>query len=231
MRLHSRALVPVLVVAIGLLACSDGPTSSETGVSDPQFGRGGGKKPGLPEDRPITVTFHDRLGDNIASDGRGTYETGCNVSARFNINDAILNLKNRIKKQEQEACGYPRYMSVAYVDRVGGSPPGPQDGQTVEGKFMNVDHVETVELSDGTVQKEAHFQMPGCGLGLKFAASFSEEGGIQVSDLDVTKISDDTWTIATRAFPDNIAVCVPSTKGVERSYYHMPVALTVKLQP
>jgi hypothetical protein len=95
---------------------------------------------------------------------------------------------------------------------------------------MNVDHVETVLQEHGTVPRKAHFQMPGCGLGLKFDPSYSEDGGIQISDLDVTKNPDDTWTIATRGSSDDIAVCVPSTQGVERSYYHMPVAITVRLQ-
>ncbi len=92
---------------------------------------------------------------------------------------------------------------------------------------MNVDHVEMVTVDSLTVRRTARFQMPGCGMGLRFNSAESA-GGFQVNDVEVTRTSGDTWTVRTQPFPDDVAVCVGV--GGERRYYHMPFSLTVQLR-
>jgi hypothetical protein len=222
--------MPVLIAAMGIaLACSDEPTDSPAELTGPQLAKGGKKGPPPSGDKPITVAYGDNTGDNIRSDGRGTYEDGCNVSARFNLNDAILNLKGKIKRKDQEACGDPRFISVAFTNSVQGSPAGNQDGNTVQGSFMNVDSVETVTEADGTVDRSAIFHLPGCALGLKFSPGEAEQP-FYANHVQVTKNPDGTWTVATKPDPNDVAVCVPSTPGRVKSYYHMPFRITVELK-
>ncbi len=236
MRLRTTSHIPVLIAVTAFLAaaCTDGPPTSVTDASAPNFshkpghnpGGGGGGKPGS-GDPPITVTFSDNETDNISSDGRGTYADGCNVSAKFNLEDAILNLKGRIKKQDQASCGDPRRILVDFTDRVSGSPPSPQDGTDgMEGTFMNVDHVEMVT---GTESSTATFHVPGCGMGLRFNSTEQVSEEFPVNDVEVTQNSDGTWTVKTLPGED-VAVCVPSVQGEERRYYHMPFSLTVALE-
>ena len=175
-------------------------------------------------DKPFYAQVQLHVRGNIRSDGGETYQTECNVNARFNLNDARLSLKEKIKRSDR-GCD-ERFIAVAFVDRVEGSPAGAQDDKFVQGIFMNVDHVETVLEQDETVMKKATFQQPGCGMGLRFDATESMDG-YTVNSVEVTRIDDVTWTVNSKA--PHVAVCVPSIKGRERSYYYMPFALTVTL--
>ncbi len=232
---HSQMALLTAICMLGI-ACTEGPTDSAAELTGPQLAKGGNKGPPA-GDPSITVTFADGAGDNIRSDKHATfrnvYEDGvCNVDATFNLEDARLNLKGRIKKKDEAICGDQRFISVAFTDLVVGSPAGSQDGNTVQGSFMNIDHVETVTEMDETVKRTATFHMPGCAHGLRFDPSESEADGIQVSDLDVTKNPNGTWTVATRPSPNNVAVCIPEEEKAQagpRSYYHMPFKITVTL--
>lgn len=191
MKHHSHSSM-ALVTAICFLgiACAEAPTGGTPEDLTPQF-------KGKPQpDPPINVTFHDRDGDNIRSDGHlifgSFYEDGvCNVDATFNLNYSRLYLKGRIKNKDEAACGDARFIEIACTDRVDGSPPGGQDGNVVEGRFMNVDGVETVE--SGTVPRFAIFHMPGCAQGL----NFNPDRDANSNWVNVTKNDDGTWTIAT----------------------------------
>jgi hypothetical protein len=206
------------------IACTEAPMDPGE-LAGPEFAKGGKGKP--TGDPPINVTFQDSDGDNIRSDGLGIYEDGvCNVDATFNLNDARLNLKGRIKKKDQATCGGPRFIEIAFTDRVVGSPPGGQDGNVVQGRFMNVDGVENV--TGGPVQKHAIFHMPGCALGLNFNPDRDPDS----NKVNVTKNPDGTWTVATQPSPNDVAVCIPEEQNPDRqrSYYHMPFSITVTLK-
>jgi hypothetical protein len=221
-----------LLTAICVLgiACSDAPTDSLAELTGPQLAKGGNKGPPA-GDPSITATFADGEGDNITSDGRGSYVDGvCNVGATFNLEDARLYLKGGVKRKDQATCGDPRRFLVDFTDRVPGSPLSPQDGNVgVEGSFMNVDHVEMVTEADGLVSRTATFHTPGCGLGLKFNSTQSTTD-FPVNDVGVKQNPDGTWTVKTQPFPNDVAVCIPSEQGEERRYYHMPFSLTISLK-
>jgi hypothetical protein len=89
------------------------------------------------------------VGGNIRSDGRGIYEDGCNVRAMFNIEDAILNLLQRIKKRDEAACGDRRYIDVQFPHQAAEGSPDTKAGWKRQMYFMNVDHVENVTKTDG----------------------------------------------------------------------------------
>ena len=217
-----------LLTAICMLgiACTEGPTDSAAELTGPQLARGGNKGPPPSGDKPITVTYDNRAGDNIRSDGGGTYEDGCNVSAKFNLNDAILNLKGRIKKKDEATCGHPRFIAVSFTQLVTNSPPGSQNGNTVQGRFMNIDHVETVT---GTNEVRAGgFQMPGCAHGVRFNTAVHSTAEFTVNNVLVTQVAENEWRVESEA--PHVAVCIPDEDKPQagpRSYYHLPFSFTV----
>ena len=186
----------------------------------------GGKPAGDP---PIAVLFTEAEEHNIRGDGRGTYENGCNVSAKFNLEDAILNLLGGIKKKDQAACGDPRSIHVQFPDVAVEDSPDSKKGWFREMFFMNVDHVENVTQAEGTVLRKATFGYMGCALGLKFDPAQST-ADFTVNDVEVTWVGDNRWTVRTQAFPNNVAVCIPSGGDVEREYYRMAFEITVGLR-
>ncbi len=186
-----------------------------------------------PENRPITLTFEDRTGDNVGSDGRGIYDDrACGVSALFNVYDArLVPDKSKIKPNDAENCGGrdPRNVMVAFTAPVGGSQPGGRDGSTVGANFFKVDEVEQVTVADGTVLQTAVIHGAGCAHGLQFNPNLDPLS----SSVEVTMTGNGTWTVATQAFPDNVAVCIPNEDKANpppRSYYHMPFSITVTLK-
>ena len=185
-------------------------------------------------DPPITITYDDAASLEITSDGRGTYEHGvCGVSATFNLGDARLFLASKLSGKQKQTCTDgstdPRRVMVAFTDPVGGSQPGGRDGSTVGANFFKVNEVQLLTEAEGTVPRTVVIGGAGCAHQLLFNPNESVEGGVQVSDVDVTKNPNGTWTVATRPFPDNVAVCVPDEhkSGKEWSYYHIDFSITV----
>ncbi|MBI4503666.1 MAG: hypothetical protein HY700_21200 [Gemmatimonadetes bacterium] len=230
--MHACQLFPVagaLMVATALLAaCGDTTPTSTSSVVAPELAQG--KPPGDP---PIVLTFRDHATDNITSDGRGSYEHGaCGVMATFNLTDARLDPDaNKIRPQDVTACGgrTPRKVMVAFTQRVEGSPPGGQDGNTVGANFFKVNEVELVTEGNGTVLRSAVAHGAGCAHGLQFNPNQDPQSNY----VEVTKNADGTWTVATQAHPNDVAVCIPDedqTNPPPRSYYHMPFQATVRLK-
>ncbi len=232
---YSRSQMALLTAICMLgIACTEGPTGSAAGLTGPEFAKGGkGGKGGKGKpagDPPIIVTFADRAGDKVTSDVGGSYVDGeCNVDATFNIDDARLFLGGRIKKKEQETCGDPRRVMVAFTDPVGGSQPGGRDFTTVGATFFKVNEVEQVTVALETVGRTAVIGGAGCAHQLKFNPNQDSKS----NDVEVTKHANGTWTVATRPYPNNVAVCIPDEDRANpplRSYYHMKFSLTVVLK-
>ena len=220
-------------VVLMVSACADAPTTPDLEVPGPLFakpgGKGGGNKNAPP---PITVTFLDRLGDNIRSDGRGSYVDGaCGVTAFFSLEDARLTTGGNIRRKDATACGgtEPRAVMVSFTQRVLGSPPGPQNGNTVAANFFKVNEVELVTEGNGTVLRSAVVHGAGCAFGLRFNPNLDPNSDL----VTVTKIADGTWTVATQDYPDNVAACLPdedSPNPAPPSYYHLSFSITVVLK-
>ncbi len=236
---HRLDLPATLLAGILTAACGEMPTSG-LDAAPPAFGTDSRPNYGP----PIVVTFRDDLGDNIRSDGRGSYaDRECGVSATFNLTDARLDPDaSKIRPSDATACGRrdARKIMVSFTDRVEGSPPHPTglDGQTVGGNFMLVGEVETVTEADGTVLRGAVIHGVGCALGLRFSA-----GDLNSDPLAVTKNADGTWTVRTQAPTldadgnvverNDVAGCISDEEGpnaAPRSYYHMPFQMTIRLK-
>ena len=226
---HSKVALLTMICFLGI-ACNEAPTDPTAELVAPQFAKGGKVKP--TGDSPITVLFTELDSENnIRSDGRGIYEDGCNVSAKFNLEDAILNLGGNIKKKDQAACGDPRFIRVQFPAEAVEGSPDTKAGWIREMFFMNVDHVENVTQAEGIVRRKATFGYLGCAQGLKFDPAQSTTD-FQVNDVEVLQAGDNTWTVRTQSSPNNVAVCIPdgTNPDVEREYYRMTFELTVALQ-
>ncbi len=191
----------------------------------------------------ISIAFHDEQGDNVRSDGRGTYDDGaCGVSAIFDLGDARLETDlHKIHPLEAAACGGrdPRTIMVSFTDRVEGSAPGPRDGETVGADWFKVNNVELVTEADGTVLRTARIIRTGC----EFALAFSPGLDPQSDFVAVTKNADGTWTVETLpptldasgnvVERHDVAACImdeDQPNPPPRSYYHVPFRITVRLK-
>ncbi len=228
---YSRSQMALLTAICTLgIACTEAPTDSAAELTGPEFAK---REKGKPAgDPPITVTFTNSTGDNITSDGGGSYVDGeCGVKATFNINDARLDPDaKKINPKNQRSCGGrdPRKVMVAFTGPVGGSQPGGRDDNTVGATFFKVNEMEQVTVADGTVERTAVIHGAGCAHGLRFNLNQDSNS----DEVEVTKNDDGTWTVATQPSPNDVAVCIPDEdKNPDelRSYYHMSFEITVTL--
>lgn len=238
LKVPTIALAAVTVLFIGC----DGETSVPTGLEGGPIAGAKGGTPGPPgggggddggggstEDPSLAFTFSDRVGDEITSDGRGAYVDGeCNVGASLNLGDAILNLKGRVDRKN---CDDPKNERVV---RLSGFPESSPGGSEREGRFLNVDGqpigTEIQDLRDmplGTVMEtQATFGAEGCALQLKFAEDL---GGDWV---EIIRDTQTTWTVRSKASPDNRAVCLDSDGNVKfGGPLHLDFQVTIEQLP
>ena len=203
---------------------------------------------GPAQDPPITVTFEDRAGDNIRSDGRVIGDDGrviyvheeCGVFATLNIRDARMVTDNqKIRPKDATVCGGrdPRLVEVEFSsdDLVAGSPRRVElEGTVWEGHFFKVNEIELmITGTDELVSAVVH--LPACGHGLRFSSNRTDQDGlgIAVNDVLVTRNTDGTWTARAEP-PNDVAVCIPDEHDKDpppRTYWHMPFQVTVALKP
>jgi len=222
MRGYTLPAVVMLAATTLAFGCGDLPPASAPDGAGPSLATG--KPPGDP---PLVITFRGDLSDRITSDGHGSYEDGtCGVKATFNLTDARLDPDaSTIRPQDATTCGgrQPRKVMASFTQRVDGSPLASQDGNTVGAHFFKVNEVELVTAADGTVLRVAIATPEGvCAQGLRFNPNLDPLS----NSVAVTKNADGTWTVATQTFPNDVAVCLDS----QRSYYHMPFQVTVRLK-
>lgn len=206
----------VMALSFLMHACaSDLPTdpATEEGLR-PQLAKGGkpGVTPGPVEETPLSITFADRPGDAIRSDGLfgGTYEDGvCGVDAHFNStsDDAILDPDaSKIRPKDEAACGTSgRSMSFDL------------GFATIEGGFMNIDKVRTVETAD---VRRVGFNIDGCS---KLVFDPTEYPGTNY--VEVERVDESTWSVHAEE-GSAVGHCVDLETDVE-----LPFAVTIRLLP
>jgi hypothetical protein len=170
----------------------------------------------LPPGPSLDVAFADQTADNVRSDGRGNYRDGlCGVTARLNLDDAILNPSARvISGQQKRQCGTnaPRYVALEFDDPLDGvTSDFPLTGQS---NHLSVDDIGTVTIDAGTVERQA--QLNGTCNRLVFNPN--EFPG--TSRVLVTRTGPSTWSAV--APTGAVAWCVGRGKA-----YRMPFAVTV----
>lgn len=203
----------LFALSVFLGACAaDLPTGPSGLDAGPRLAKGGkpGVQPGPVEQTPLAVTFADGTDDAIRSDGLhgGAYEDGsCGVEAHFNStsDDAILRPHaSRIRRRDEAACGTSE--RVIQLDL----------GFTqVEGGFMNIDKVRTVETSQA---RRAQFNVEGCNRLVFDPTEFDSTDYVVVERID-----DSTWS-ARADVGFATAHCVDLGVDVE-----MPFAVVIRL--
>lgn len=150
------------------------------------------------EDVPIEVTLRDAAGDEIVSDGGGTYGTNECGDARFNLDDAIVRTQILSAGRARKAtCDADRSFVVS------GFPASSPGGAVRPARFMSIEDIQSLPIGQPTMTTGG-FQVEGCALNLHFDPRL---GG---SALLVTRLGPDMWTVTTRPAPDNAAVCLDS---------------------
>jgi hypothetical protein len=174
----------------------------------------------LPPGPSLDFAFSDQVGDNVRSDGRGSYLDGlCGVTARLNLDDAILNPSARpISGSQRRQCGTttPRFVALEFDDPVDGvTSDFPLTGQS---HHLSVDKIGTVTTESGTVERKAQLN------GTCNRLVFNPEEFPGTSRLLVTRTGGNTWSVL--APVGAVAWCVGRNKA-----YRMPFAVTVTQLP
>lgn len=184
--IHRFRLLPVVSTAVAFLvvsACAAELPTEPVEALTVQMAKGGKPdKTGPVQETPLAVTFEDRTGDGITSDGlfAGRYEDGhCGVAAHFNStsDDALLDPDaSKIRRKDQAACGTDaRHLTFDL------------GFTTAEGGFMNVDQVRTVATSK---VRRAQFNIGPCNRLVFDPTEFSGTNYVEVERID-----DSTWHV------------------------------------
>jgi hypothetical protein len=216
---NSRKLVANITIAI----------DADPGLYDVLVTTAGGKKgigteifsiqlklTPLPPGPSLDVGFADQTADNVRSDGRGNYRDGlCGVTARLNLDDAILNPSARpISGQQKRQCGTtaPRYVALEFDDPLDGvATDFPITGQS---NHLSVDKIGTVTADAGTLERRAQLN------GTCNRLVFNPDEFPGTSRVLVTRTGPNTWAVV--APTGAVAWCVGRGKA-----YRMPFAITV----
>ena len=174
----------------------------------------------LPPGPSLDFVFTDQASDNVRSDGRGNYRDGlCGVTARLNLDDAILNPSARpISGSQRRQCGSTasRFIALEFDDPVDGvTSDFPLTGQS---HYLSVDKIGTVTVGAGTVERKAQLN------GTCNRLVFNPDEFPGTSRLLVTRTSANTWSVSAPA--GAVAWCVGRNKA-----YRMPFAVTVTQLP
>lgn len=219
----------ILAMTLLMWACAaELPSEPESTVGNvPQLAKGKGGKPGVTpgpvELTPLSITFADREGDRIRSDGLldKTYSDGvCGVAAHFNStsDDAILDPDDsRVKRSERAVCGSePRAIHFNF-----GLDLGP-DLVTSTGGFMNIDSVrvvEAVEAGMDPVLRRTQFNIQPCN-----RLVFDPDEFDGTNHVEVKRVDDSTWLVT--AEPDfAVGYCVDLDVFID-----MPFQVTITLR-
>lgn len=170
----------------------------------------------LPSGPSLDFAFSDGTSHNVRSDARGNYRDGlCGVTARLNLDDAILNPSARpISGAQRRQCGstVARYVVLEFDDPLDGvTSDFPVTGQS---HYLSVDKIGTVTAETGTVERKAQLN------GTCNRLVFNPDEFPGTSRLLVTRTGSATWSVEAPA--GAVAWCVGRNKA-----YRMPFAMTV----
>ncbi len=226
--MKSTGALLVGLMLVGLAGCSDSIVGTDEDLASAAFKKGGGKGPPGgrdPGEWPMTVTFADRAGDQIRSEGELrpdltdlSYSDGeCGVMAKIgNLDDALFDPDWSYKKRDARNCGAARVQVFEFDDR---------PARTDLGAFMNIDGLCSMAVAEVRTDTRAQFNV--CGT-LVYADTTiaAEDGPRQLAGVRAERTGQTTWKV-TADGPAAEAYCT----GGEGAFQSMPFQLTITAQP
>jgi hypothetical protein len=170
-----------------------------------------GGKPGGDQLYPADITFADRAGDAIVSDGLGPYTNGDGFDAGFYSasNDLVL----RGGRQ-------PRYLQFDYSNQISGSGP---TGTCQEGSFMFMNIHNILGMSPGDTKQGTATFGPCIVSG---TLQFNQTTYTGTDNVEVVRNMDGSWTVTSTG---NSAAALFERKGnrnILLGLYSMPFQIT-----
>ena len=138
MKTLKHALLPLCLTVLAT-ACADSSTNPASPVGSLSAEGSAAKPPGSNTPFPGSVTFSDRSGDAITSDGGGTYVNGGRLEVSFYPASLDLVMKG--------GGGGSRTLSLDYTNRISGTGPV----GTTQSDFMNIHHI--LDMARGTTRQ------------------------------------------------------------------------------
>jgi hypothetical protein len=212
-----RNILTGVVIAATLLKVGVGtPTAAQKNKTPPNPG--------------VTVTFGDRPGDKIVSDGHGPYVNGVGgVEGQLWVDgtgDMTLNLKGTRPNRAFDGS-YSPATDVA-------QPTGAPSGTFSDGWFINVGQIWKIPVGTTVSTRGGSF---ATGVGdFRWCSDGSFCAGFATTELlTVTRISTDKWTASadapsSSALGSDLNVLVKLPRGQAIGYYRMPFQMTIQCQ-
>jgi hypothetical protein len=177
----------------------------------------------------VTVTFGDRLGDAIFSDGHGQYVNGVGgVVGQIFVSgsgDMTLNLS----KTRPNRVFNGVYTPATDVSQPTANPPS---GTFSDGSFLSIWKIWQIPVGT-TVSTGAGFSTRMGGGSFRWCVN-SGPGCYAVTDVvTVTRTAFDTWTVSADAATSetlgtDLDALIEDVHWQALGYYHMPFSLTIK---
>ncbi len=180
-----------------------------------------------PSNPGVTVTFADRAGDKIKSDGHGSYVNGVGgVVGQIFVSgsgDMTLNLKNTRPNRVFNGD----YTPATDADPISDNPPS---GTFTNGSFINIPRIWQMTVGETSTRGAAFNAAVGS---FRWCLDPAKCGGAATDVITVTRTAFDKWTAtadpasATTIRSDlSVLLKMPSVTAV--AFYHMPFQLTIQ---
>ena len=155
---------------------------------------------------PAEVTFADRAGDAITSDGGGAYVTAQLFT--LSTQDLSLNLS-----------GEPRSINFDLNGLISGT--GAPTGTLADQAKMNIVNIGSMGLGATKITRAIFNTVTG-------QFNFDQAADAQTFSVSVTRVDQQSWTVSTDGGDAAVLVRAgKANKTIKVGYYHLPFQLTV----
>jgi hypothetical protein len=182
-------------------------------------------------DPGVIVTFADRVGDAIFSDGHGPYVNGVGGVVAQILASGSGDMTLNLSKTRPNRVFNGVYTPATDISQPTANPPS---GTFSDGWFLNIGKVWQIPVGSTTMSTGASFNTPMSGGSFRWCANPGPFCDGPPAFVTVTRTARDTWTVsadpATSTMPgtDLDVLIGPGPKWEPIGYYHMPFSLTIR---
>lgn len=177
----------------------------------------------------VTVTFGDRVGDAIFSDGHGPYVNGVGGVVGQILASGSGDMTLNLSKTRPNRVFNGVYTPATDVSQPTGNPPS---GTFSDGSFLNISRIWQVPVGS-TVSTAASFNTRTSGGSFRWCPNPGPFCDAIPAFVTVTRTAGDTWTVSadpatSETTGTDLDTLIEDVHWQALGYYHMPFSLTIR---